>query len=776
MDLSVFSYCPEVTVRENRLAIVDVELLEESQDRYITYALSVVNSRALPDVRDGLKPVQRRILYAMIHNLTLRPEHNHRKSAAVVGEVLARYHPHGDSACYEAMVRMAQDFSYRYPLVDGQGNFGSLDGDSAAAYRYTEVRLTRFALEVIGDIGQETVAERQNFDQTTTEPIVLPSRVPNLLVNGATGIAVGMATSIPPHNLKDVVKALLLLLEDPQIKDARLVSAVRGPDFPTACSILNTVSELQQIYSTGRGAIRMRADWAEEKGAKDKNYIVISSIPYAVDKSVIVEQIADLIINRKVPQLVDVRDESTDEVRIVLELNQGADAEKAMAYLFKHTPLQTNFNVNLTALVPTKNVNSGRPMQLTLRQMLQEFLTFRTQVFRCKLVFERNRLAERAHLLEGIIGVFDLIKEIIEIVRKSEGRQDAAKKLVKSYDLTELQAFFIVDLRIYQLSRTNIDELQKEFNEKQKRIAEINEILNSEKALQDVVREDLERVSSEFGDVRRSKIIGEFEQTALIEEEYIEHEEVYAIVTKDGWLKRIRSSNDPQTTRIREGDALSFVEKASTRDLLAIFTNHGNYFVTRIMNLATTSGFGEPVQKLFKFQDGEMPVTVIIVKADSAEREYIVTTKDGLGFKTNLLLSVETKKNGKRIARLGENDVVVSIIEVTEQFLLLTSKEGYVLCLHINDVPLLSGAGKGVILQKMSKGDTLVKALCVSKNAKLLATTQRKGEKRFNISGVTIAERAKRGDRLISKDLPVVDVVVEVIEKHDTNHSAQKVK
>lgn len=333
------------------MAVIDVSLLDESQERYLTYALSVVSGRALPDVRDGLKPVQRRILYAMYMNLRLSPEKAHRKSAAVVGEVLARYHPHGDSACYDAMVRMAQDFSLRYPLVDGQGNFGSLDGDSAAAYRYTEARLTALALEVIGDINQGTIEERDNFDQTVKEPVVLPSRVPNLLINGASGIAVGLATSIPPHNLTEVIKAIQILLKDPDAPDSKILTAVKGPDFPTGCSILNTKKELKAIYKTGRGAIRMRADYNVEHLGRGKYQIVITSIPYATDKSVLIEKVADLIIAKKLQHLTDIRDESTEEIRVVMELAPQADAEKAMAYLYKHTPLSSsNFKTKINKL------------------------------------------------------------------------------------------------------------------------------------------------------------------------------------------------------------------------------------------------------------------------------------------------------------------------------------------------------------------------------------------------------------------------------------------
>jgi DNA gyrase subunit A len=380
------------------MAIIDVELIQESKNRYLTYALSVVNGRTLPDIRDGLKPVQRRILYAMSHNLHLTPEKTHRKSAAVIGEVLARYHPHGDVACYEAMARMAQDFNFRYPLVDGQGNFGSIDGDNPAAYRYTEARLKPIALEVIGDITEETVPERDNFDQTTKEPVVFPSRIPNLLLNGCMGIAVGLATSCPPHNLSEVIKALLLYIEDPELGLKKVLSIIKGPDFPTGCSILNTKEELVKIYSSGKGAIRMRSDYQIEDLGRGKKAVIVTSIPYVVDKSILVEKIADLIATRKVPQFVDIRDESAKDIRIVLELAPGADAEKAMAFLFKNTSLQLNFNVNLTALIPTANPLAGRPVTVGLLQILKEFVNFRVIVTRNKLLFEKQKLDERIHL------------------------------------------------------------------------------------------------------------------------------------------------------------------------------------------------------------------------------------------------------------------------------------------------------------------------------------------------------------------------------------------
>lgn len=741
------------------MPIVDVPLLEESQTRYLTYALSVVSSRALPDVRDGLKPVQRRILYAMANNLSLLPDRTHRKSAAVVGEVLARFHPHGDAACYDAMVRMAQDFNFRYPLVDGQGNFGSLDGDSPAAYRYTEAKLTPLALEVIGDIGQDTVQERDNFDQTTKEPVVLPSRVPNLLINGASGIAVGMATAIPPHNLSEVTKALLLMLEDAEATDSKLLSVIKGPDFPTACEILNTKAELKEIYTTGRGAIRMRANYRVEETGRKKHSVVVKSIPYAVDKSQLVERIADLIIGRKVPQLVDVRDESTDEVRIVMELAPEADAEKAMTYLYKHTPLQQNFNVNLTALVPSSNPYSGRPLLLSLRQMLQHFIDFRVQVTRAKLAYERTKLEQRIHLLEGLVLIFDALDEAIGIVRKSEGRSDAAGKLQQRFKLTEEQSFFIVDLRIYQLSRTSVDDITAELTEKQKRVAEINRILKSDAKVKEVIADDLRRIAAEFGDSRRCAVVHEFEEPEFIKDEYVQHEDCLVIVTKDGWLKRLRPTNDPLSTRIREGDSLFFAKFGSTRDSLALFSNLGNVYVTRVLDLTATSGFGEPVQKLFKFQDEERVSACLLIKRDeegiSALKEILVFSSRGLGMRLSGDLLTDTKRTGKRLMKLEGVDVVAGALEVDKPMIFLVSRQGYGLCMMATEVPVLGGAAKGVILKRVGADDRLVGGASVKKDNKVEIVLERGTTREIDMKSLTIGGRAQKGNKVVERGGPV---------------------
>jgi DNA gyrase subunit A len=445
-----------------------VALHEAAQSRYLNYALSVITSRALPDVRDGLKPVQRRILYTMWQQ-NLTADAKHRKCAKVVGDVMGNYHPHGDAALYETLVRMAQSFSLRYPLIDGSGNFGSLDGDSAAAMRYTECRLARVADEMLSEIEQKTVHFRPNYDGTRTEPVVLPARIPNLLVNGTTGIAVGMATNVPPHNLGEICTALLKYLDNPDLTSVQLCRWVKGPDFPTGGQILNSADELKEIYRTGSGTIRLRSTWEEGPPTRTGQTIYVTSIPYAVNKSTLVERIADVVLSRKLPPLLDVRDISTDDVRIALELKKDADARMVMAYLFKNTPLQTNVIVNMTCLIPTENPEVGRPERLDLQQILWHFLHFRLEVVTNRLEHELQTLTRRIHVLEGFEKVFDALDEIIKIIRKSDGKADSAEKIMKRFGLDDEQADAILELKLYRLARLEILVIQNELAEKRKR-------------------------------------------------------------------------------------------------------------------------------------------------------------------------------------------------------------------------------------------------------------------------------------------------------------------
>src|SRR3954463_1646455 len=479
-----------------------VALHEAAQTRYLNYALSVITSRALPDVRDGLKPVQRRILFTMWQQ-NMTADAKHRKCAKVVGDVMGNYHPHGDVALYETLVRMAQSFSLRYPLVDGSGNFGSLDGDSAAAMRYTEARLARIADELLTEIDQNTVPFRPNYDGTRTEPVVLPSRIPNLLINGATGIAVGMATNIPPHNLGEVCTALVKLLEDPDLNSVRLCRWIKGPDFPTGGEMLNSAEELKEIYKTGSGAIRLRGTWEMGPETRGSKTVYITSVPYTVNKSTLVERIADVALSRKLPPLVDVKDLSTEDVRIALEIKRDADEKMVMAYLFKHTPLQTNFLVNLTCLIPTENPEVGRPERLDLHAMLWHFLHFRLDVVTRRLEHELEALKKRIHILEGFEKVFDALDEILKIIRRSDGKADAAGQIMAKYSLDAEQTDAILELKLYRLARLEILIIRKELDEKRRRARQIGGLLKNEESRWAMVREEVEAVQKQYGDARR---------------------------------------------------------------------------------------------------------------------------------------------------------------------------------------------------------------------------------------------------------------------------------
>src|SRR4051812_43818583 len=596
-----------------------VALHEAAQTRYLNYALSVITSRALPDVRDGLKPVQRRILYTMWQQ-NLTADVKHRKCAKVVGDVMGNYHPHGDSALYETLVRMAQSFSLRYPLIDGSGNFGSLDGDNAAAMRYTECRLTRLSDEMLSEIDNDTVAFRPNYDGTKEEPVVLPARIPNLLVNGATGIAVGMATNIPPHNLGEVCTALVKMIDnDFELSSAKLCKYIKGPDFPTGGLIMNTPAEIASIYATGSGSIRLRATWTDGPSTRGSQTIYITSVPYAVNKATLIERIADVALSRKLPHLLDVRDLSTDDVRIALELKGDANKHMVMAYLFKHTPLQSNFPVNLTCLVPTENEEVGRPERCELKTILWYFLEFRLHVVTARLEHELAALGKRIHILEGFEKVFDALDEILRIIRRSDGKQDAAAKIMTRFGLDADQTDAILELKIYRLARLEILVIANELADKRKRARQIRGLLADDESRWALVREEIETIQKTYGgakaDPRRSVIETAASDVEYSADDFIVDEDNVVILTRDGWVKRQKEVKDLATTRLREGDEVIAVLAGSTRATAVFFTNFGVAYTSRIVDVPASTGYGEPIQRLFKFRDGERVVGALSLDA-----------------------------------------------------------------------------------------------------------------------------------------------------------------
>ncbi len=765
--------------------ILTTDLGAEAEARYLNYALSVITSRALPDIRDGLKPVQRRLLYAMHQNLRLGGDARPRKSAAVVGEVLGKYHPHGDQAAYEAMVRLAQPFSLRYPLVRGEGNFGSLDGDGAAAMRYTEAKLAPLSEELFRDLRGATIPYRPNYDATLDEPVVLPSGMPQLLINGASGIAVGMATSIPPHNFTEVINALLAMIADPTLSTAGLLKHIKGPDFPTGGEILTSKRELREIYEKGQGTIKLRGEWKVETLPRGKRQVVITSLPYTVNKAQLVEKIAEFVRSRKIPQVVDVRDESTDDIRIVLDLKGPTSDELAMAYLCRHTPLQTSFSINLTCLVPTTNPEVGQPLRATLSDLCRHFLDFRFEVVTKRFAHELNELETRLHILAGLALIADQLDTVIRLIRTAASRQAAREKLQHSFQLTAVQTDAILDMRLYQLVRLEVEKIQTERDEKEARAQELRRLLSSESLRWTVIRDELEALGKQYGDRRRTALRAG-KQLNYDPDAYIVHEEATVVLSRDGWIKRVRELKDPTSTRLREGDAIQAVLQGTTRDRLAVFTNRGMLYVLRINTVPATTGYGEPIQTLFNFQDGEQVVTVRRIQdrppEDSPRQNgtaaakpdqtdlfappssfqaagergpaLLLATARGLGFRFEPTVE-ETTRNGRKIARLSAGDEVMAIQPVSSGRTVCATAAGYILAFPTEDITELSGAGRGVILMRLEKDDHLVGAVTSEPRAGVTVINKDGKERKIPPREIPLGKRAEKGRRVVKRSVLV---------------------
>ena len=791
--------------------ILTTDLGAEAEGRYLNYALSVITSRALPDIRDGLKPVQRRLLYAMSQNLRLAGDARPRKSAAVVGEVLGKYHPHGDQAAYDAMVRLAQPFSLRYPLVQGEGNFGSLDGDGAAAMRYTEAKLAPLSDELFRDLAGATIPYRPNYDATLDEPVVLPSAVPQLLLNGASGIAVGMATNIPPHNFGEVVRALLAMIDDPGVTTAGLLRHIKGPDFPTGGEILTPKRELRAIYEKGHGAIKLRGQWKVETRPRGKRQVVVTSLPYAVNKAQLVEKIAELVGGRKLPQVVDVRDESTDDVRIVLELKGDASVDLAMAYLCRHTPLQTSVTVNLTCLVPTATPEVGQPLRATLSDLCRHFLDFRLEVVTKRFAHELAELEHRLHVLAGLAVIADDLATVIRLIREAASRKDARAALMQRFALDEGQADAILDIRLYQLARLEVEKIRTEREDKERRAAELRALLDDEPARWQVIRDELEALGTKYGDRRRTALRAG-EPLAYDPEAYIVHEEATVILSRDGWIKRVREFKDSTGTRLREGDAVQAVLQGTTRDRIAVFTSKGGVYVLRSNAVPATTGYGEPVQTSFNFQDGERVVAAHLfrdegLRDEAAGREehpvaeaegngaaaadasrsteqsdlftgpseqsdvaepaaspktdsqtdnaargpvFLLATAQGMGFRFRPNAE-ETTRNGRRIARLAADDEVVSVRPADGAHTVCATAAGRLLAFATEETGELSGAGRGVILMRLDSDDRLVGALTAKPGVSVSVITTDGRERKIPPRDLTRGRRGGRGTRVVKR-------------------------
>jgi DNA gyrase subunit A len=695
--------------------ILTAALHSEVENRFLTYALSTIVSRSLPDVRDGLKPVHRRILFAM-WEMGLGPTTKFRKSAAVVGEVLGKFHPHGDQAAYDAMVRMAQDFSLRYPLVDGSGNFGSLDGDPAAAMRYTEARLSKIAEELLFEIDKETVGFRPNYDNSLKEPVVLPARFPQLLVNGTSGIAVGMSCSFPPHNIGEVIDGLAALIDNSSIEAKDLLKYIKGPDFPTGGQILNSKKELREMYQSGSGGVRVRGEYTVEDLPRGKQAIVFTTIPYLVNKAKLLEKVIGLMDDKKLPQVTTVRDESTDVIRVVLELKAETNVELVTAYLFKHTDFESTFPVNFTALKP-----SMEPERLSLKEIMRYFLDFRHEITTKRLNFDLKLLKARLHILKAFEILYDDLDTAIKIIRKAQSREDAAVKLKKHFKLDDEQVKAILEMQLYKLVGLEIDRILKEKAEKTKLRKEIEAILASQKKIWGLIKSELLEIKEKYGDKRKS-VMKAADDVEFSHEDFIVHEDVTVILTRMGWIRRVKTVGE--NLRFKEGDDLLALLPANTKDNIAVFSSAGKVYVMKANDLPAGSGFGEPVQHLFKFGDGERPVTAMNFAAVFAgapagdekgkqselalarEASALSVSAKGVGFKFDLgQFNAVTTRAGKKFAgvKAGDNIMGVDILDLPNVLFLTT--EGKAVVVAAKDIPLLSGAGKGVKLVNVKKGE-----------------------------------------------------------------------
>ena len=745
--------------------IETVSLVKTARQRYLNYALSVITSRALPDVRDGLKPVQRRILYGM-HEMHLSHEAKFQKSAQIVGQVMGRYHPHGDSAIYEALVRLAQPFVMRYPMVDGQGNFGSLDNDPAAAMRYTESRLQPTAAAMLEDLDEHIVEFQPNYSGTFREPTVLPAAIPTLLVNGSMGIAVGMATNIPPHNLGECIDGCIAMIDNPEMSLDALMKHIPAPDFPTHGRILTSPADLRKIYETGRGGIDIQGEFhLENEGKKEK--IVVTSIPYTVNKADLVKTIGDLIESNKLPLLLDVRDESAKDVRIVMDLKNGADPNAVMAYLYKHTPLQSRFNVNFTCIIPGEHQAGDKfipqlvyqPKRIGLCEYIRYFIGFRREIVTKRLSWQLHQLLSRIHILEGFAKLFSGLDEAIRIIRNADDKTDAASKLCARFDLDATQADAILELKLYRLAKLEADKILSELQAKQKDADHIQALLKSPQKIWKLVRDELLVAKKTYADPRRTQLKGDDLSENYDPEQYIIEEDCFVIVTKSGLFKRQKSITDVASIRTKENDAVTFVRRGSTRAALVLTSSLGKAYTMLVDNVPATTGHGSPIATVFKLADGETIIGAYIepprpAASDDASDARCLTAITRQAQTARIPLSAFTTPStasGRIYMRLNEGDSVLHAA--------ITTDTGFVSCIATNtraivfdlhDVPLLKTAGKGARALALDPNTTLAAARCVQSDddgVRVKLSDMR--ELTISVRRVTCAARGSKGRLLV---------------------------
>ncbi|QXM07031.1 DNA gyrase subunit A [Crassaminicella indica] len=756
---------------EDKSKIIQVDIEEKMKKSYIDYAMSVIVGRALPDVRDGLKPVHRRILYAM-NELGLTPEKPHRKSARIVGDVLGKYHPHGDSSVYDAMVRMAQDFSTRYLLVNGHGNFGSIDGDGAAAMRYTEAKLTKLSVEMLRDIGKETVDFSPNFDETLKEPTVLPSRFPNLLVNGSNGIAVGMATSIPPHNLGEVIDATVKLIDDRDATVEDLIKIVKGPDFPTGAIIMGKES-IKEAYRTGQGRVVVRAKAEIEQTAKGKNQIIVTEIPYQVNKARLIEKIADLVRDKKIEGISDLRDESDRKgMRIVIELKRDANPNVVLNKLYKHTQLQDTFSIIMIALV------NGQPKILNLYELIYYYLEHQKDVVTRRTQYDLAKTEDRAHILEGLKIALDHIDAVIKLIRGSKNVAEAKEGLLNTFNLSERQAQAILDMRLQKLTGLEREKIEEEYEELIKLINHYKEVLANERLLLNIVKEEILEIKESYNDARRTVITAAADEIDI--EDLIDEEEVAITLTHLGYIKRLPADTYKSQRRggkgiagltTREEDFVEHLFITSTHNYILFFTNRGRVYRLKAYEIpeAKRQAKGTAIVNLLQLLPKEKVTAVIPVKEFEQSKFLVAATQKGIIKKTDLSQFDTSRKSGLIAINLREDDELISVkLTDGDKEVIIVTKEGKSIRFKEADVRDMGRAAMGVKAINLDDNDYVVAMELVEEDSDLLVVSEYGFGKRTSLENYNTQSRGGKG--LItynSKEKTGKLVGAKVVKDHD---------
>ena len=730
--------------------LVNVNLTKEMKTSFIDYAMSVIVSRALPDVRDGLKPVHRRILYGM-NELGVTPDKPHKKSARITGDVMGKYHPHGDSSIYEAMVRMAQWWSYRYMLVDGHGNFGSMDGDGAAAQRYTEARMSKIALEMLRDINKNTVDFVDNYDANEREPVVLPARFPNLLVNGATGIAVGMATNIPPHNLGETIDAVKLVMDNPEVTTKDLMEVLPGPDFPTGALVMGK-SGIHKAYETGKGSIVLRSRTEIEETKTGRERIVVTEFPYMVNKTKVHEHIVRLVQEKRIDGITAVRDESNREgVRFVIEVRRDASANVILNNLFKMTQMQTSFGFNMLA------IQNGVPKILSLRQILDAYIEHQKEVVTRRTQFDKEKAEARAHILEGLLIALDHIDEVIRIIRASETDEEAQAELMSKFKLSERQSQAILDMRLRRLTGLERDKIQSEYDELIALIADLTDILAKPERVAQIIKEELDEVKRKFGDKRRTELmIGEV--LTLEDEDLIEESDVLITLSNKGYIKRLdqneftaqkRGGRGVQGTGVKDDDFVRELVSTSTHDHLLFFTNKGRVYRLKGYEIPEygRTAKGLPVVNLLKLDEGESIQTIINVESERSDDAYIFfTTRAGIVKRTSVKEFANIRQNGLKALNLKDEDELINVLLTQEDTdIIIGTKLGYAVRFNQSSVRSMSRSATGVKGVNLREGDAVVGARVITDQDEVLIITEKGYGKRTVATEYPTKGRAGKG-------------------------------